>query len=180
MKTVKVMKKVFSFAAAVLLSLSASAQVYVGGGLGFKYQHVEGGGNATAFSLVPEVGYCINEKFAVGAQVGMDYIKVKGADGQTGWLADAYGRYTFGEVGSVKFFGELALGYEWCRVNGVTPGNFTIALRPGASVALSEKCSLVGRFDIMSYKIGNKYAVDTFNFGLLNGAGLEVGIEVEL
>ena len=63
------MKKVFLTLALVLTTVVASAQWYVGGGLGFSKQ-----GDATNINLKPEAGYKINDAWTVGAEVELDWV----------------------------------------------------------------------------------------------------------
>ena len=56
--------------------MTASAQIYVGGQIGFSTSSVnadtEGSSSisGTSFKILPEVGYKLNDKWAVGIQVG--------------------------------------------------------------------------------------------------------------
>lgn len=70
------MKKTIIAAVLALTSMAASAQVYVGGQIGFTSSSVdldiEGSSSisGTSFKILPEVGYKINDQWAVGMQVG--------------------------------------------------------------------------------------------------------------
>lgn len=70
------MKKTLLAAVMAVFAMTASAQVYVGGQIGFSTSSVNAdidGTNSisgTSFKILPEVGYKINDKWAVGIQVG--------------------------------------------------------------------------------------------------------------
>ncbi len=70
------MKKTLLAAVMAVFAMTASAQVYVGGQIGFTSSSVNAdieGTNSisgTSFKILPEVGYKINDKWAVGIQVG--------------------------------------------------------------------------------------------------------------
>ena len=61
------MKKIILTALVAVASLSANAQVWLGGSLGFNYtkQSIKGGSDAsmTTFSIAPEIGYSLNDKW---------------------------------------------------------------------------------------------------------------------
>lgn len=83
------MKKLFSYVAMLLLPVAVSAQVIVGGSIGFnassskstslaEIEDVEVEGlkknpSSFGFEIAPKVGYIINEKLEVGASVGLEY-----------------------------------------------------------------------------------------------------------
>ena len=83
------MKKVFLTFALMLTAMAASAQFYVGGGVG--YSKTESGNNeATVFSITPEVGYVINEDWSVGATLGFENVE----DVSKTFTVEPYVRYT--------------------------------------------------------------------------------------
>lgn len=67
------MKKILMVAAAAMVSLSMSAQVYVGGSLGMTTSKLDMGhdndASGTSFTIAPEVGYNLNSEWAVGVSV---------------------------------------------------------------------------------------------------------------
>lgn len=67
------MKKIFMIAAAAMVSLSMSAQVYVGGTLGIStskasVEDIDISG--TSFTFNPEIGYNLNDEWAIGVNLG--------------------------------------------------------------------------------------------------------------
>lgn len=59
------MKKIVMTLAAAIIAVSASAQVYVGGGVGIgsvKYEYGGGKQSVTAYKFIPEVGYNFSDK----------------------------------------------------------------------------------------------------------------------
>lgn len=176
------MKKIFALAATAMMALAVNAQVYLGAGVGFNYNKVEDA-KTTVFSVIPEIGYNINENVAVGAEFGLMSTKVGDADAQSQYKFDVYGRYNFAEAGAVKFFGEVAVGYQWAKVGDFKPGFTTVAVRPGVSVDLGKGANLVGRFNLFEYGKGNEDAgkVSSTSFGILNGtSSLSVGVVFNL
>lgn len=52
-------------------AISANAQVYVGGGVGFNVVKVTSDSkNATSYTFLPEIGYKLNDKVDFGAEIG--------------------------------------------------------------------------------------------------------------
>ena len=76
------MKKVFLTVALAAASLAASAQVYVGGEVGF-WRNTDG--NHTNFNIKPEIGYNLSDKWDLGIGIGFnhDYYGMGEYDGQT-------------------------------------------------------------------------------------------------
>ena len=80
------MKKLFSYVAMLLLPVAVSAQVIVGGSIGFdassskstllvdgKVNDLVKNDSRFGFEIAPKVGYIINEKLEVGASIGLGY-----------------------------------------------------------------------------------------------------------
>ena len=101
------MKKAFLALALMLTTMTASAQWYAGGGIGFSRTESNGIA-ATEFIFTPEVGYNINNNWAVGAILEVDWVK----DTQTIFAFTPYVRYTFYKAGNFSFFtdGEVEVG----------------------------------------------------------------------
>ena len=64
------MKKILLLAVVLFASLNASAQWYIGGSVGFGSVKPSGGDSEAVFSILPELGYQLNDKWSVGAKVG--------------------------------------------------------------------------------------------------------------
>ena len=63
------MKKIFMTLVAVCFAATMNAQVYVGGSLGFNAwssQENAGDRSETTFKIMPEIGYNINDSWAIG------------------------------------------------------------------------------------------------------------------
>ena len=69
------MKKIFMTLAAVCFAATMNAQVYVGGSLGFNAwssQENAGDRSETTFKIMPEIGYNINDSWAIGTVIGYE------------------------------------------------------------------------------------------------------------
>lgn len=54
-----------------LVSVCASAQVYIGGTAGISSNTIGDGDSKTAYKLIPEIGYQFNNKWDAGIEVGI-------------------------------------------------------------------------------------------------------------
>ena len=105
------MKKIILTALVAVASLSANAQVWLGGSLGFNYdkQSVKHGGSSsnTTFSIAPEIGYSLNDKWDLALALNESLISVKDGDTMNSFTINPYARYTYYTTGKVGFFVDL-------------------------------------------------------------------------
>ena len=222
------MKKIILTALVAVASLSASAQFYVGGALGFQSSKSgeEGAKSQNVFTLSPEIGYDINEKWTVGADINLQFAS-GGAGENIGF--DVYGRYNFLKTGIATLFVELGVGYQAnkFKIDGdelmpvvndkaaealvgnavekvtaaATTGDvnaaiaaaeqagqdltkdaekaasaktFSIGVRPGIKIALSDRVSLVAKTGLLGYQ-KTKDGPSKFNIGVDNDA-IKLGV----
>ena len=153
------MKKVFLLMMVVALgAVTANAQWYAGGGLGFWN---DSDAKTTVFEIIPEVGYNINSQWAVGTELGFAYQK-EGDYKTNAFTVSPYARYTYLNAGKVNLF--VDGGFSLIKEKDVDAG-FRAGLQPGVSIALTEKFSLVSKFGFLGYS-------DTAIYDGLNGFGL--------
>jgi len=151
------MKKIMMTLAAVCVAATMNAQVWVGGELGFSSSHTNGNDNSTkAFSITPEIGYNLDENFAVAIKLGYDYQEdfdfgeFIGLNGLTSLRTNAYTvnpyvRYTFLKAGNFSAFVDGGIHYTTMHAQGVDDNfnQFGVNVTPGISYAISEKVGLV-------------------------------------
>ena len=151
------MKKILAFAAMAVMALGAFAQdMYVGGQVGFWRNS---GDNETSFQILPEIGFNLSEKLAIGTTIGYDYSY---DDGRKLNLVvfNPYVRYTFFRNGNVSLFcdGGVDLGFGKAKYEGEssdTAVTYGIGIKPGISYSLSDKFSLVAHVGFLGYRGGN-------------------------
>lgn len=137
--------------AAALLAVSANAQVYVGGNLG-----VASVDDETTYKVLPEIGYSLNDKWAIGTVVGwgkgtsmMDIEKGYEEALIGTFEVDPYVRYTVLNTKYVNVFCDGALGYK--HYNGL--GNsWSVGLKPGLAVNLNDKFAFVTHVGFLGWK----------------------------
>lgn len=74
-----------------VITLTASAQVYVGGEVGL-WRNWDA--NHTSFSILPEVGYNLSDNWAIGTSIGYAYNYLEGNKTNAVEVAP-YARYTY-------------------------------------------------------------------------------------
>lgn len=137
---------------AAVAAVSVNAQVYVGGGLGFTSTSYDGE-STTAFKFIPEVGYTLDESWALGiafgyAEEGKDNTKVKTV------AVNPYARYTFAHFDKVNLF--LDGGFEFANIDSKAAGYktnlFGIGVKPGVAINLNDNLSFVSHFGFLGYQ----------------------------
>lgn len=166
------------------ISSAASAQVWIGGSLG--YNHAEIGydekgydfGNTTTdlFHIAPEIGYNLNDKFAVALACSYSH-----NDGSYNlWSFNPYVRYHFAESGPIRFFIDGGFIYSHGHLNGMETDidTFGFSFNPGVSYAINERLGLVAHLGELGYTHGHVeapvgcYSNNNFNLGVTNTLSL--------
>ena len=170
--------------AAVAVAASANAQVYVGGTAGINSVKVAGGDTETTFKVLPEVGYSLNDKWAVGASLGWSkgngLADLKRDDITAGDLTQTfevnpYVRYTFVKGNVVNVFVDGGLGYK--HYNG--QGNaWNAGFKPGVAVNV-DKFSFVAHVGFVGFKSYKEKGAEKSNTAWgadLNGNNITFGV----
>lgn len=166
------MKKLSALIVMAIVSLSISAQTYIGGSFGLGYDIDD---EAMDFTLSPEVGYNLNNQWAVGGTLGYSY---DGSIEANSFVFEPYARFTFAKVADDKlhFFCDGAVGIGILSAKRVDTGTiWQIGFKPGMSYCLNNHWSLVAHLGFLGYSGADDNAQDLgchnsigFNFGSLN------------
>ena len=178
------MKKIFMTLAAVCVAATMDAQVYIGGGIGLQSAKQNDNTNTT-IKLMPEIGYNLNDSWALGIAFGYGEnkttVKVNNNDVTSkikNYTINPYARYTFAKFDKVNLFVDGGLEYNYSDRNDNTVKELAIGLKPGVAVTLNEKFSFVAHAGFLgwnNYKSDNGGdAVNTFGFNL-DGSDLSFG-----
>ena len=168
------MKKLLALAVVALASVSASAQFYYGGELGFTRNATD---NVTTVTVAPEVGYTFNDHWSFGGVLDYDYIYERGIDTNI-FEISPYARYTYASVASdkLKFFVDGGVGFGVQKQKYQDAGFvYHIGFRPGFSFALNDHYSLVAHIGQLGwdgatdkaageYARKNKFTWNVFNW----------------
>ena len=106
------MKKFLAIAIMLAASISASAQLYLGGSIGLNRNTSE---NETNLTIAPEIGYELNSKWAIGGELAYNYKYDDGLSTNV-FAIRPYARYTYYSCADnrVNLFvdGGFGLGFE--------------------------------------------------------------------
>ncbi len=165
------MKKLFVLAVVAVMAVSASAQNwYLGGAFGYEHSTVEtdiNGANVKVksdlFTIAPELGYNIDETWAVGATLNYTWAK----DAYNRFAISPYARYTFFRTDNnlVSLFVDGGVGIGYLKPDeGDSKCTWEIGFKPGLAVNLTEKFSLVAHVGFLGYQdlkeAGKTYGVN--------------------
>jgi hypothetical protein len=163
MKNMK--KTIFSLVAALFMAGSMSAQIFVGGSIGFgtnsSSTSVGGtsndGPSSYNFGLSPYGGFYLNDDLAVGSYIGFN---VSGGSNnqspETTWSRSTFNitpfvRYRLLDISNLNIFGQGQLGLGFggssnssggVTVDGPSVFDFSMAVRPGISYDFSESVAI--------------------------------------
>ena len=182
------MKKIILTALVAVASLSANAQVWLGGNLGFSHENVKDTSKETNFAISPEVGYKLSDKWDIAIALGFEFGNFKPENGtkvKTSKIGvNPYARYTFAKAGIASFFVDggfnvAHLTQDYKDAGKVEATTWGIGFQPGVAIALSPKASLVGKlgyfgYQNTSYKDDVKAKVSDFGLGV-NGNDISLG-----
>ena len=171
------MKKFVLSLLVALMGVTASAQVYVGGGVGFWR---DADANTTDFTIAPEVGYNLDANWDLGIQFGYGYAYNKGAKGNA-LEVNPYARYTFAKFGAVSLFLDGTFGINTYKVKNASDSmtGWQVGIKPGIRVNLAKNVDFVAHCGFLGYRDADDdysaFGENGFGFNL-NGNNLTFGI----
>lgn len=153
------MKRILLIISVLFMVTTIKAQFYVGGsvGLGFVKQH--GDETKTTFKIIPEVGYNINDNWAVGLAfgfkkgsclIGKGYYNQNAKSKAIG--IQPYVRYIPFHISIIDIFVDGCFTYEKIIDEGE---NINIGLRPGLSIKPIKNLSIVTHIGFLGAEIYN-------------------------
>ncbi len=188
------MKKFLLTLMVAVCSLTASAQVYLGGEVGFWRNSDD---NHTNFTLKPQIGYELSNKWALGMSIGFthDYYGSGEWDGETlhkvkinSFSIDPYARWSYAKFGPVKLFLDLGFGISAAKAKSSVKGyeydddalvSWRIGVSPGVSVGLAKNLDFVAHAGFLGYRESDHgygpYGEHGFGFEL-SGYDLNFGL----
>lgn len=175
------MRKLFLVIAVVMAAVCAQAQqMYLGGSISlWRNTDID----RTSFSIAPDFGYNLNERWAVGGELALAF-NGKGDNGtqrSTAFAIAPYARYSYYENKVIRLFLDMGLGFSTFKekhhdsVNG-----FEIGLKPGLAIKLTEQLSLITKVGFAGYR--DDYYKNSGNDGfgvVVDGENISIGIDWE-
>lgn len=152
------MKKIFMTLVAAFAAMSMNAQVYIGGSVAFEAwssQKLAGDKSETVFKLMPEIGYNINNEWAIGTVIGYQNDKFNGVNGvsESAFTIAPYARYTFSKLGKVNLFVDGGVGFTSASKADWT--ELEVGFKPGLAVNLTDNLSFVSHIGFIGYDLLN-------------------------
>ena len=173
------MKKIMMTLAAVMMAMTMSAQMYIGGGIGFQSVTPEVGDGETSFKFSPEIGFQFDENWGAGVAIG--YISDKAGaynlGAESAFEFKPYVRYTALKWKTMNVFFDGGIDYIQSKNNKVT--SFGLGIQPGVSVNLNKDISFVAHMGSLGYRSinpdgdNNNQTRIGFDF---NGMNLDFGL----
>lgn len=149
------MKKIFMTVVAAAMAVSMNAQGYFGGSIGVASVKLGGSDAETTYKFVPEVGYNLNDDWAIGVALGYQkgacdlLIGTYAQDVETEiFMVNPYVRYTALKTKYVNVFVDGGVGFGSVKDYGTA---FNIGLRPGVSVGFNDKIGFVAHFGFVGF-----------------------------
>ena len=147
------MKKIMLSLAMALVSVCASAQVYIGGTAGISSNKFKGGDSKTAYALIPEIGYEFNNKWEAGLEIGIkkgNVCELSAVPEATTFIVAPYVRYTAVETKLVNLFVEGTIGYSSYSKGG--GDSYEVGIKPGLAVKLSDHVNFITKVGFLGYR----------------------------
>lgn len=174
------MKKIFTFAlvcAAALGSMNTAKAEnwYTGGSIGFWHEAEKGKFDTNQFTIKPELGYNINDTWAVGATIGYTYKHWCGAKNTHARVTEdlnifeisPYARWSYFRTGNnlVQLFVDGGVGFgigatDYAHGDSKTAVTWNVGFRPGVAFNITKQFSIVTHLGFLGYKGANNAAYD--------------------
>lgn len=147
-----IMKKILLMAAFAVATLTANAQVWVGGGLGFDYQKPKDVDASTVLNIAPQVGYVLDEKLSLGLELQFQLANKQAGD-YTNIQVAPFVRYTFAKSGIASFFVDGGFGLGSRKVAGSDASTiWHVGVRPGIAINCSEHVSIISQLGYLGFQ----------------------------
>ncbi|MBQ7742844.1 MAG: outer membrane beta-barrel protein [Bacteroidaceae bacterium] len=187
------MKKMILTALVAVASLTVSAQIWVGGEVGFNtWKESNPSLKGNHFTVAPEIGYKLNDNLDVAVLIGYAHAKngsdlfnfeIPAFENANGFELNPYLRYTFVKAGNFGFFVDGGFTYALLHMCGDNRSinAWELGLKPGISYGLSDKVTLVAHVGFAGYQYAKHHDWKRNEFGLgLDGNNISFGCYVNL
>jgi len=168
------MKKVLLVLISVFIMASTEAQVYIGGGISAWIEDKNGTETGT-IDFLPEIGFFVGKRWSIGGVIGYSQKHVDGTKTFDSFEFAPYARFTFYKNELVRLFidGTIAV-YSSETGTSIRTETYSLGLKPGLSLDLSEKINLFAKFGFFGFR---QYGEDHMGLGFnLNGNSLSLGM----
>lgn len=172
------MKKMLLIVAVMVMSLAAQAQeMSLGGGISlWRDTDID----KTSFSISPEFGYELNEKWTLGGEIAYAYSHVDADLSKNSFAFVPYARFTFLNTKIIRVFLDMVMGVSTSKVKHAdSETGFEIGAKPGLSIKLDHHFSVITKVGFAGYRndfhghSGEGFGVD------FNTENISIGLEYE-
>lgn len=166
------MKKILLAAFVAVASLSANAQVWVGGELGLNTSKTSFDGTTlekrNTVTIAPEIGYKYSDNLDFAVALEYAHEDEKGGASTNGFSINPYVRYTYFKSGKFSAFVDGGFSYGLIHTSGADDNLnlWEIAVKPGFAYSLTDKVGLVAHVGSLGWQFGKQGDVKVNNFGL--------------
>ena len=147
------------------MALTANAQWWMGAELGFWR---DGDAKKTSFNIKPEVGYNVNQSWAIAMSLGYEFAKIDDFDPNHILTVNPYVRWSFVNFGPVTLF--LDGGAHVSALKNSAGDSYTgwgVGIKPGVALSLGDHWGLVTHLGFLGYQSNDKNpALGKNGFGL--------------
>ena len=174
------MKKVLMTLFVMFAVVTAYAQeMYIGGGISL-WRNTDD--ELSSFSISPDFGYELNERWAVGGQLILDFNSemelLKTKDKYTSFAIAPYARFSYYENKIVRLFLDMGFGISATKPkHGETVTGFEVGVKPGLSIKLNDNFSFITKVGFAGFRDDYLYGRKD-GFGIsVDGEDISIGIE---
>lgn len=171
------MKKFLLLMVVAVSSLAANAQYYVGGEVGAWRNSDD---NHTTFTLAPEFGFGLSDKWAIGLSFAYGHEYFEGVK-QNSVAVDPYARWSYAKFGPVSLFLDMGFGVAAYKLKDADDSQvaWRVGVQPGVNVTLTKQLSFVAHVGYLGYRNADDgispYGEQGFGFNL-SGNDLTFGL----
>ena len=143
--------------AVAFIAVAANAQVYVGGNVGIGSSKSGDADAVTTYKVLPEIGYNINQNWAIGTTAGWGKGNPVNIEDETQnyFTVEPYVRYTFVRSKYINAFVDGGFGYthfNHAHSTAASKNTWSVGVKPGISVNLSPKVSFIAHVGFAGWK----------------------------
>lgn len=175
----RIMKKVLMTLFVLFAVVTAYAQeMYVGGGISL-WRDTDA--ELSSFSISPDFGYELNEKWAVGGQLVLDFnseVLESYKNKYTSFAIAPYARFSYYENKIVRLFLDMGFGISVTKPkHGDSVTGFEVGVKPGLAVKLNDNFSFITKVGFAGFRDDYLYGRKD-GFGVsVDGEAISIGIE---
>lgn len=163
------MKKVLMTLMVMFAVVTANAQdMYLGGGISMWGDTDK---DVFTFSISPDFGYSLSDKWSVGGQLVLDANTNDGMNKYFTFALAPYARFSYFKNDRIRLFLDMGFGISVTKPKNVdADAGFEVGVKPGLAVKLNENLSFITKVGFAGFR-------DDYRFNTKNGFGVYADAE---